>query len=142
RADRGAVSAALRRPWLPPVEGRPDRRQHLRDPGRAGLNAGQVPDGRPTRVAGWGAPGEGPVPRALYHSIRIGAQVIRAMPRAMTGRPDRLPAVCGGVVESPGWPGTRRSRGLALFRRRTVALVLPGNGAAFFVIRADHERSR
>src|SRR5262249_25261159 len=67
---------------------------------------GPVPQVGKKRIKGR-KPLQEPGPRALYHSVRIGARVARATPLAMAGRSDRLPTACNGFAESPGRPGTR-----------------------------------
>jgi len=60
----------------------------------------------------------------------IGTRVARDSPVAMTGRTDRLPTAWNGVTESPGWPGTRRSRGWLRSRNCPPRWSCRGIGAA------------
>jgi hypothetical protein len=67
----------------------------LQAPGQR--HAGAVPQVRKNRLKGRKSLQE-PGPRALYHSVRIGARVARASPVTLTGRTDRTPTAAYFVI--------------------------------------------
>jgi hypothetical protein len=56
---------------------------------------------------------------------------------SFAGGEDRLPRAWNGVAQSPGWPGTRRSRGWLRSRNCPPRGRCRGIGAAYFVVRLE-----
>jgi hypothetical protein len=109
----------------------------FRAPGRR--HAGTIPQDRKNRIRDR-KPLQEPRPRAIYHSVRIGARVGRASLVAMSGRTDRPPPAGNGVAQSPPSPGTRRSRGWLSSRNCPPRWSCRAIGATYFAIHLERSR--